>query len=50
MATWPWVRWSQRLSSGQKAFLKFGMPMVVRAALNSFNFYTKNEFINEVNL
>lgn len=29
MAGWPWMFWRKKLNSGQKAFLKFGLPMVV---------------------
>lgn len=30
---WRWISWRKRLGSGQKAFLKFGLPMVVRKLL-----------------
>ncbi|CAB4011468.1 cytochrome c oxidase assembly COX16 homolog, mitochondrial [Paramuricea clavata] len=39
MAAWSWSVWSKRLgkrlSSDQKAFLKFGMPMVLLVVLGS---------------
>ncbi|XP_028413825.1 cytochrome c oxidase assembly protein COX16, mitochondrial-like [Dendronephthya gigantea] len=35
MAAWSWVFWMKKLSSGQRSFLKFGMPMVLLVVLGS---------------
>ncbi|XP_046849215.1 cytochrome c oxidase assembly protein COX16 homolog, mitochondrial-like [Xenia sp. Carnegie-2017] len=32
---WRWISWRKRLGSGEKAFLKFGLPMVLLVVIGS---------------